>query len=238
MTAGTILLVLVGLALGYTWLPLALLAVPPLIWLFAFFRDPERTIPTDVTAFVSPADGTVSDIGDVDEPLLGEPAVRVGIFLSVFNVHINRSPTHGRVRQVTYKKGKFVNALHHDTASEHNESNTIVIDGDDGRVVAVVRQICGLIARRIICTKQVGDTLSRGERLGMIKFGSRTELTIPKRLMPEILVTKGQKVRAGTDVIARVRLDQQPAPTAEAMDDASTPPVVHGDPADVGGGGR
>ena len=209
---GTVVLVLLAAGLGYTplwWL--ALLTVPVLLWLWAFFRDPERAVPAHPdggrATMVSPADGKVSDVQEFErDSVLGEPSVRVGIFLSVFNVHINRSPCDGVVEDVTYKKGKFVNALSHGKASEENESNTIVLrePGEGGRSVAVVKQIVGLIARRIISTKNVGEPVERGERIGMIKFGSRTELTIPKRLHPEIRVKVGQKVRAGLDVIAEV----------------------------------
>ncbi len=208
---GTLLLAaaatLVGVFVAW-WLGL-LLTIPVFVWLIAFFRDPERPMPTadeGTTSYVSPADGKVSDITDLaHDPVTGEPAVRVGIFLSVFNVHVNRSPCDGIVRDVTYKKGKFINAMDHNKASEHNESNTIVLDDAEGAPVAVIKQIVGLIARRIVSTKQVGDAVTRGERIGMIKFGSRTELTIPKRLAPEIRVEVGQKVRGGADVVAVVR---------------------------------
>ncbi|MEM7807114.1 MAG: phosphatidylserine decarboxylase [Planctomycetota bacterium] len=205
-------LVLAGIAtllawLGVWWLGL-LLTVPVFVWLIAFFRDPERPLPAveaGTISYVSPADGKVSDVTELATcPVLKEPAIRVGIFLSVFNVHVNRSPCDGTVRDVTYKKGKFINALDHNHASEHNESNTIVLE-DAGTPVAVVKQIVGLIARRIVSTKQVGDRVERGDRIGMIKFGSRTELTIPKRLAPDIRVEPGQKVRGGADVLAVVK---------------------------------
>src|SRR5271154_6548656 len=184
MLIGSVVLALVGFGLGWIFWPLFVLVIPVLIWLFAFFRDPERKIPVDENILVSPADGTVSDIMELEnEPLLGGPAVRVGIFLSVFNVHINRSPCDAKVLSVTYKKGKFINAMHHNQASDENESNTIVLaDGD--KPIAVVKQIVGLIARRIICDAAVDQKLTRGQRIGMIKFGSRTELTIPKWLNP------------------------------------------------------
>lgn len=208
---GTLVLVLMAASLGYfTLWWLALLTLPVLIWLWAFFRDPERAVPAHPRGrltMVSPADGTVSDVMDLEsDPVLGEPSVRVGIFLSVFNVHVNRSPCDGVVTSLTYKKGRFINALDHSKASEENESNTLVIGelGEPKRAVAVVRQIVGLIARRIICSKAVGDSVERGERIGMIKFGSRTELSIPKRLHPKVLVRQGQKVRAGADAVAEV----------------------------------
>jgi phosphatidylserine decarboxylase len=177
-----------------------------LIWLFAFFRDPERTVPAEEHLMVSPADGTVSDITTIEhDELLGGPAVRVGIFLSVFNVHINRSPCDAKVLSIKYKKGKFVNAMSHAKASDENESNTVVLgEPTTGKPVAVVKQIVGLIARRIIFTASTGDVLARGQRIGMIKFGSRTELYIPAWLNPEVCVKEGQVVRGAADVIARL----------------------------------
>jgi phosphatidylserine decarboxylase len=206
MLIGTAVLAAVAFGLGYLWWPLAILVLPVLVWLFAFFRDPNRAIPPDEDLMVSPADGKVSDITEVaNEPHLGGPAVRVGIFLSVFNVHVNRSPCDARVLQSIYKKGRFINAMSHARASDENESNTIVL-GEPGsdRPVAVVKQIVGLIARRIIFAAKDGDVLSRGQRIGMIKFGSRTELSIPLSLAPQITVKVGQTVRGGADIIARL----------------------------------
>jgi phosphatidylserine decarboxylase len=204
MLIGSVVLLAVASALGWWHWPLSLIVLPVLIWLFAFFRDPERALPTEQNAMVSPADGKVSDVTEIEhDPLLGGPAVRVGIFLSVFNVHVNRSPCDGVVADVTYKKGKFVNAMSHAKASEDNESNTIVLnDPTDGRPVAVVKQIVGLIARRIICTVKPGDRVERGQRIGMIKFGSRTELSIPTWLEPQVRVKPGDTVRGAMDVIA------------------------------------
>lgn len=206
MLIGSIVLVGTAVALGWVWFPLSLIVLPVLIWLFAFFRDPERAVPEEQHTMVSPADGVVSDITEIDhDPLLDAPAIRVGIFLSVFNVHINRAPCDGCVVDVIYKKGKFINAMRHGEASSDNESNTLVLAEHEGdRRVAVVKQIVGLIARRIICTSKVGDHVKRGDRIGMIKFGSRTELYIPKWLDPKIEVAVGQKVRGAADVIARL----------------------------------
>jgi len=204
MLIGSLALVLVAFMLGWAvWPWLALLVLPVMIWLFAFFRDPERPIPTQQFIMVSPADGVVSDITEIEhEPLLDAPAVRVGIFLSVFNVHVNRSPCDGKVVHVEYKKGKFINAMSHNKASEENESNTVVVaEPDTGRPIAVVKQIVGLIARRIIFDAKEGDTLKRGDRIGMIKFGSRTELYVPKALDPQVKVQVGQTVRGGADIL-------------------------------------
>jgi phosphatidylserine decarboxylase len=207
MLIGSVVLAIVAVSLGYfAFWPLALIVIPVLVWLFAFFRDPEREIPADQDVMVSPADGTVSDISELPhDDLIGGPAVRVGIFLSVFNVHINRSPCDGKVLKTEYKKGKFINAMRHQIASDENESNTVVLgDPASGKPVAVVKQIVGLIARRIIFSAEQGQTLRRGERIGMIKFGSRTELTVPKWLEPQVQVKVGQTVRGAADVIFKL----------------------------------
>jgi phosphatidylserine decarboxylase len=215
MVVGTIVLLLLGAGLSWIWPWLGLLVLPVLIWLFAFFRDPERPIPGDPQLMVSPADGLVSDVEELPHhDLLHGPCVRVGIFLSVFNVHVNRSPCEGKVTEIIYKKGKFINAMSHAAASSDNESNTIVLADATDRSVAVVKQIVGLIARRIICDATTGDTYARGQRFGMIKFGSRTELYIPLWLEPNVQVKVGQKVRGGLDIIAK--LAAVPAPTAQS----------------------
>jgi len=228
MLIGTLVLVIVGSVLGWVsgiWL-LALLVLPVLVWLFAFFRDPERRVPDEQHLMVSPADGVVSDITEIDhDPLLNAPAVRVGIFLSVFNVHVNRSPCAGKILSVVYKKGKFINAMSHAKASEDNESNTLVIgDLTTGKPVAVVKQIVGLIARRIICDVSKDDEVTRGQRFGMIKFGSRTELTIPMWLKPTVNVQVGQKVRGAIDVIAT--LDEAVHATKPAVDESEIEPLI------------
>jgi phosphatidylserine decarboxylase len=206
MLIGSVVLAALGVGLWYVLWPLFLLVVPVLIWLFAFFRDPERAVPADQNVMVSPADGKVSDITEIEnDPLLGGPAVRVGIFLSVFNVHINRSPCDGKVIAKEYKKGKFLNAMNHKGASDENESNTIVLgETTSGKPVAVVKQIVGLIARRIIFPGEIGDTFKRGDRIGMIKFGSRTELTVPKWLEPTVQVKVGQTVHGASDIIFKL----------------------------------
>jgi phosphatidylserine decarboxylase len=218
MVVGSIALAVIAIGLGLWFRPLALVVVPLFVWLFAFFRDPDRLLPRHRDAMVSPADGQVADITELaHDPLIGGPAVRVGIFLSVFNVHINRSPCDGRILAIQYKKGKFINAMRHGHASEQNESNTIVLAEPDGqRPIAVVRQIVGLIARRIVCTVAPDQRLQRGQRIGMIKFGSRTELTIAKWLEPQIAVRIGQSVRGAADIIAVLG---NPIPIQTAVDD-------------------
>lgn len=181
--------------------------LPVWIWLFAFFRDPERAIPQQPNIMVSPADGTISDILDIEScELLGnQPAVRVGIFLSVFSVHVNRIPCDGVVSQSIFKQGKFFNALNHAKASAENQSNTLVLnDPKTGQPIAVVKQITGAIARRIFCDVKPTESVTRGQRMGLIKFGSRTELFIPKSLNPQVQVKIGDKVSGASTVIATI----------------------------------
>lgn len=221
---GSIILAVIAGALGFAHWSLTLLVLPVWIWLLAFFRDPERKLPAEQHAMVSPADGTVSDILELDHiPELNGPGVRVGIFLSVFSVHINRAPCDGKVLAINYKKGKFINAMSHNNASEQNESNTVVIgDAADGRPIAVVKQIVGLIARRIICTAQVGQAVGRGQRIGMIKFGSRTELYIARHLNPQVVVRVGQGVSGAADVIATTQAPIHSTTTAVAEPSPAT----------------
>jgi phosphatidylserine decarboxylase len=179
-----------------------------LLFTFYFFRDPRRIPPGDERTIVSPADGKVVDIEEVDEPdVIGGKAVRVGIFLSIFNVHLNRAPLAGRVTYIKYQRGRFLAAFN-ENASADNESNTIGIEtalktpgGDSLRIK--VKQIVGIIARRIVCAVRVEQTLARGERLGMIKFGSRTELYLPVGAA-ELAVGIGDTVRGGRTVIGTV----------------------------------
>jgi phosphatidylserine decarboxylase len=176
-------------------------AVPAVGFLFtlSFFRDPIRRVPAGENLMVSPADGTVTEISEVQEDeFLKAPCHKIGIFLSVFNVHINRSPCEGTVRGVRYKPGKFLDARDPRSGVE-NESNSIHIGG------VLVKQIAGLIARRIVCEAKPDDTLARGQKFGMIKFGSRTELYIPKDQVAEISVKLKDKVKGGKTVVARTR---------------------------------
>ncbi len=204
---GTVLLGLAAWALFKWHKPLGVLPVPLWLWLIAFFRDPPRLIPQDANVLVAPADGMISDITEMPECLiLGEPALRIGIFLSIFNVHINRAPCAGTVISKSYRKGKFINALNHEQASQLNESNTLVLALPGSKRPAVgVRQIVGLIARTIVCEIEEDEQLERGERFGMIRFGSRTELYVAKRLGPTVKVKIKDKVKAGSDILAAMQ---------------------------------
>jgi phosphatidylserine decarboxylase len=157
-----------------------------------FFRDPERRIPSG-NVLVSPADGKVVAVRQLDS---GE--VRVSIFLNIFNVHVNRTPIAGHVTAVEYQKGKFLVASH-EAASQENEQNTLTIEGPGTRVVC--RQIAGLIARRIVCYKRPGDTVAAGERIGYIKFGSRTDVIFGPEWSTRVKV--GDKVAGGSTVLAQ-----------------------------------
>jgi len=165
-----------------------------------FFRDPERQIPEGDCLIVSPADGKVVGIDSVEHvPFLDGPAKRVSIFLSVFDVHINRSPIKGKIAYRHYSPGEFLAAFE-PKASVKNEQNAVGIEDADGYRV-LVKQIAGLIARRILCWKNPGDQVGAGERFGLIRFGSRTEIYMP--LDARIEVRLGQRVQGGSSVIAR-----------------------------------
>jgi phosphatidylserine decarboxylase len=170
------------------------------VFTVAFFRDPHRIAPSDPSLIVAPADGTITDIIESDEnQLLKTRTRRVGIFLSIFDVHTNRAPIDGRVTFRQHRAGLRVDARRAD-CSEKNESMTWAFENP--RVTIVVRQITGAIARRIVAWAQMGDELKKGERFGMIRFGSRTELYLP--LDAEVLVRTGDHVLGGSTIIARL----------------------------------
>lgn len=185
--------VLVGWFAQPAWTLLPLLLAVFFLW---FFRDPERVIPDEPGAVVSPADGKVTDVSFVT--VGDEKQVRISIFLSVFDVHVNRSPLAGIVREIRYQRGKFLNAMNHDSA-EQNEQNIVRMEGDDGQIV-VFKQIAGLLARRIVFHPKVGDRLERGQRVGLIKFGSRTDVQFDAAA--SLQVKKGDRVRGGASVLA------------------------------------
>jgi len=189
--------------LGGVWswaviLPAALLAL-----VLYFFRDPPRRVPDVADAIVAPADGTIVDVTPLAHyEFIGGPAVRIGIFLSIFNVHINRAPWSGRVVEMHYRPGEVLDALRPESA-ERNESLCIGLEEPDAPYRRfAVRQISGLLARRIVCTLAPGMTVPRGEKFGMIKLGSRTELVLPAGDV-EVTVRPGDRVRAGSQIVAR-----------------------------------
>jgi phosphatidylserine decarboxylase len=183
--------------IGWWWatVPLTLFALACL----GFFRDPERMPPAVTGAILAPADGRVMGVVDVDDGWVGR-AVRVSIFLSPLDVHVNRSPAAGLVRDVQYARGRFL-AAYQDEASEVNERCTVALEGDSARLT--VRQIAGVLARRIVCRARPGDKLQAGERYGLIRFGSRTDLVVPRGT--ELRVRVGDRVRGGETIMGVLR---------------------------------
>lgn len=166
-----------------------------------FFRDPERQIPSDEDAIVSPADGKIVEITKVEKaPFINKPAYKISIFLSLFDVHINRSPIKGKVTLLNYTPGKFLPA-NNINASDINEQNCILIEDESIDLKVLVKQIAGIIARRIVCWVEPGQNLEKGERIGLIRFGSRTEIYLPQDTL--ITTTIGSKVYGGSSIIAR-----------------------------------
>lgn len=163
-----------------------------------FFRDPRRVPPTDSSLVVAPADGRVTRVRPVAEGTAA--ATVVSIFLSPLDVHINRSPIAGKITDVSYSRGKFLMATN-ENASLVNEQNALTIEGET--ITIVCKQIAGILARRIVCWKQAGDSLALGERFGLIKFSSRTDLLLPANV--EVLVAEGDRVKGGTSIIGRIR---------------------------------
>jgi phosphatidylserine decarboxylase len=189
-------------------------ALPVAVWLLvlAFFRDPQRR-PDEPDALLAPADGTVVDISPVPAgPPLGEPGRRIGIFMSLWDVHVNRSPCAATVTRIERSPGGYLDARRAE-AGERNESATIVLSLERGgrRFALVVRQVAGLIARRIVTDLTVGQVLAAGERIGMIKFGSRVEMLAGESLGGELAVRIGQSVRAGKSVLLRLPPSEQKA---------------------------
>jgi len=197
----------VTLLLFWLWVPLGWIGVGLTVWCYYFFRDPKRAVPQNEGLMVSPADGVVSLIERaVPPPELGmgdTPMLRVSVFMSVFNCHVNRAPVAGKLVKMAYRPGKFLNASL-DKASEDNERNSLCLELADGRRIAVV-QIAGLVARRILPFVSEGQHLKTGERFGLIRFGSRVDTYLPEGVMP--LVTLGQNTVAGETVIAELGRD-------------------------------
>jgi phosphatidylserine decarboxylase len=204
----------IAVALLLGWYVHPVLAVFPLmlaVFFLWFFRDPERQIPAAEGAIVSPGDGKVTEVSSV--PQNGEPSTRISIFLNVFNVHVNRSPIAGVITDVNYKRGKFGNAMGAISAEE-NEQNVVTVRGDTGTVV--FKQIAGLIARRIVFNKKVGDHLARGERVGLIKFGSRVDVIFLAGA--EIKVKVGDHVAGGSSVLAVAQVRSEVSSTRTAAE--------------------
>jgi len=190
------------------WVLPALLLAAFFLW---FFRDPERVIPSEAGAVVSPADGKVTDV----EPVIssGGSRLRISIFFDVFEVHVNRSPIAGSIREVRYQRGKFVNAMNAASAAQ-NEQNVVTVEGDGQTVV--FKQIAGLLARRIVFNKKVGDRVERGERVGLIKFGSRVDVLLDASAALEVKV--GDHVKGGSSVLAYLNAERPLAVRSAGQD--------------------
>jgi len=191
------------------WLATPAWAVPPVVlagFFLWFFRDPERQIPATAGAVVSPADGTVTEVTLVGSGGItsgSEKSLRISIFLSIFDVHVNRSPIAGVIREVRYQSGKFLNAMNQRSA-EHNEQNIVTVEGEGQTVI--FKQIAGLLARRVVFEKKVGESVARGERVGLIKFGSRVDVLLDGSASPQVKI--GDHVKGGASVLAQVDVRQ------------------------------
>ena len=196
LAAAVVVSIVVTLGWGGWSLPFWLIT----LFILQFFRDPPRTLPADADAVVSPADGRIVVVGKARDPYLDREALKISVFMNVFNVHSNRSPVDGEVKKTWYFGGRFFNAAL-DKASLENERNALWIHTDSGAEVTCV-QVAGLIARRILCYVQNKDRLKRGQRFGFIRFGSRVDVYLPLDAKPQAAV--GDKVFAGETILARL----------------------------------
>lgn len=190
---------------GWPWAIVPILLAMFFLW---FFRDPERNIPPAEGAIVSPADGKVTDV--FPATVNGVRWTRISIFLNVFDVHVNRSPISGVIRDVRYQRGKYMNAMN-PACAEENEQNAVTVEGE-GQIL-VFKQIAGLLARRIVFNKKIGDPVSRGERVGLIKFGSRTDVLLD--VSADVQIKVGDRVKGGSTVLAYFHGDKNLVGAAE-----------------------
>lgn len=191
---------------GMGWTGLTAPAIPITLFIAYFFRNPKRKIPTLKNIILSPADGRVVHVGEVEEDrFLNQKALKISIFMSPFDVHLNRAPVSGKVTAVSYHPGKFLVASR-DKASLLNEQNAIILETEEQFEILLV-QIAGLVARRIVCYAKIGDHLNRGEIIGMIRFGSRVDLYLPLRVQP--IVRVGQHLKAGESIIGYLREEKK-----------------------------
>lgn len=192
----------ISIVLGWLWSPLFWIGLGLTVWCYYFFRNPARSVPQNEGLIVSPADGVVNlivkSVPPADMNLGDKELTRVTVFMNVFNCHVNRAPIAGKIEAINYHHGKFLNASL-DKASEHNERNSITITGADGTKIGVT-QIAGLVARRIVSFVDIGDHIGKGERFGLIRFGSRLDIYLPEGVEP--MVSLGQTSIAGETVLA------------------------------------
>ncbi|MDR4508701.1 MAG: phosphatidylserine decarboxylase family protein [Candidatus Brocadiaceae bacterium] len=194
----------IGFSLAYfPWItPLPFIC---LLFLLNFFRDPDRQTPHGTELIIAPADGTVSHIVPVyEENYLKCETTKISIFMSVFNVHVNRVPVHGRVEFIKHTRGKFLDARD-DDCFQSNENNILGLSLTNSQIKIAVKQIAGKVAKRIVCACKVGDVFVQGQRFGMIKFGSRVEVFVPTSIVFEPMVAVGEKVTAGKTVLGKIQ---------------------------------
>lgn len=221
ISLATLVLAALGAGAGYVWWPLAIPFAVVWGWVLSFFRDPRRVRTYAPGEICSSADGTVTEVTTLDHhDSVGGPAIRIGVFLSLFNVHVNRAPCTGKVRSLLHKPGAYLDARHPESGTR-NESNTVLIDPDAPMPGPIeVRQVAGLVARRIICNVKVGEHMPIGHRFGLIKFGSRTEVILPRGPGTQVAVQVGDKVRGGLTILARqpmhTKSESTPVATARA----------------------
>jgi phosphatidylserine decarboxylase len=187
------------------WYLLAAIPLALALFFLWFFRDPERAIPSDAGAIVSPADGVVTAVERIETT--SGSRLRLSIFLSVFNVHVNRSPVGGAVKVAELHRGRFLNAMNPQSAVDNEHSLVVIETGGEGGYEVSFRQIAGLLARRIVCNLKPGGRVERGERIGLIKFGSRVDVLMPAEA--ELMVAKGARVHGGSSVLARMPAAQE-----------------------------
>ncbi|HTS06862.1 MAG TPA: phosphatidylserine decarboxylase family protein [Candidatus Eisenbacteria bacterium] len=198
-------LALIAAAILLGWLTRPVWAIIPLLlalFFLWFFRDPERAIPAEAGAVVSPADGKVTDVSVIEAGK--DKQLRLSIFLNVFNVHVNRTPISGVIREIRYQRGKFMNAMG-EASAEENEQNIVTVEGDGQRVI--FKQIAGLLARRIVFDPKIGDHVKRGQRIGLIKFGSRCDVMMDASARPNVKL--GDHVKGGSSVLAYLPTQQR-----------------------------
>jgi phosphatidylserine decarboxylase len=189
---------------GWTIVSIEAILAAVLVWVLTFFRDPYRAVSLDKNILLAPADGKITDIEVVDEDgFICGSALRIGIFLNIFDVHINRAPCNAKVEKITYRQGRYKNAMFPESGRVNESNDLWLIRTDSPQDRLIVRQISGAIARRIVCRASEGQSLTGGEKFGMIKFGSRTELYVPAHEYAECLVKIGDKVKAGLSVLVR-----------------------------------
>jgi phosphatidylserine decarboxylase len=218
LVAVMVCFLLIGVLFLPAWIIISIEAVLAalLLWALSFFRDPHRVSPSDKCFLLAPADGRITDIETIEEEsFIGGRSLRIGIFMSIFNAHINRAPCNVRVEKIAYRKGKYKNAANPQAGRVNESNNLVLVRTGNPKDRLVVRQISGSIARRIVCETSPGQELTSGEEFGMIKFGSRTELYVPLNTNiknnvwePKCLVKIGDKVRAGLTPLVRYEIQK------------------------------